>query len=263
MSNSTCCVEDCNKPRKGRFCSMHTERLRVHGSLDKPKPKPKHYYPCIEPGCVEDAHVKGRCPAHYKAAHYQTNRERYLASQKADRVAHPDKYHAYAQAYYLRNPQKWVESQKKRDRAAISEYQRHYRTVNAELVRERKALAYLADKAHVNERSRLYYQQNRDRMRQKMREWAASHPDRVRELASDSKGRRRARKLGRSVSKADLRLVLREFGMVCHICGGDIASKSDLHFDHVIPLALGGAHATDNIRPSHAFCNLRKGARIQ
>jgi len=50
--------------------------------------------------------------------------------------------------------------------------------------------------------------------------------------------------------------------MVCHICTEGIASLDDLHFDHVIPLSKGGPHAAENIRPSHALCNLRKGARL-
>lgn len=50
--------------------------------------------------------------------------------------------------------------------------------------------------------------------------------------------------------------------MVCHICTEAIASLDDLHFDHVIPLAKGGPHAAENIRPAHAICNIRKSARL-
>jgi hypothetical protein len=32
--------------------------------------------------------------------------------------------------------------------------------------------------------------------------------------------------------------------------------------DHVIPLSKGGPHIEENIRPAHAVCNLRKGARL-
>lgn len=60
----------------------------------------------------------------------------------------------------------------------------------------------------------------------------------------------------------DYAAILAEHGMTCHICTGEIESLTDLHFDHVIPLARGGEHSAANIRPSHAVCNLRKGARI-
>lgn len=50
--------------------------------------------------------------------------------------------------------------------------------------------------------------------------------------------------------------------MVCHICTCDIESLADLHFDHVVPLAKGGTHTADNIRPAHALCNLRKSDKV-
>ncbi len=36
----------------------------------------------------------------------------------------------------------------------------------------------------------------------------------------------------------------------------------DLHFDHVIPRARDGRHVQENIRPSHAKCNLRKSNKL-
>lgn len=55
--------------------------------------------------------------------------------------------------------------------------------------------------------------------------------------------------------------VLERDGMICHICGKKIQSRSDLHFDHVIPLSKGGLHVIENVRPAHALCNRRKAAR--
>lgn len=60
----------------------------------------------------------------------------------------------------------------------------------------------------------------------------------------------------------DYAAILADHGMVCHICGGAIDSLDDLHFDHVIPLVKGGAHSQDNVRPSHALCNMRKSDKI-
>ena len=50
--------------------------------------------------------------------------------------------------------------------------------------------------------------------------------------------------------------------MVCHICGGEVGSLADLNMDHVIPLARGGTHTYDNIRPSHKRCNQRKHVKL-
>ena len=50
--------------------------------------------------------------------------------------------------------------------------------------------------------------------------------------------------------------------MVCHICGEAIedgaTGAGKLNFDHVIPLAKGGRHSAENIKPSHFKCNRAK-----
>lgn len=73
---------------------------------------------------------------------------------------------------------------------------------------------------------------------------------------------RRARKKGNlGADRVDYEAILKRDGLVCHICGLPIL-PSQLEFDHVIPLARGGAHSALNIKPSHALCNRRKGARL-
>ena len=43
--------------------------------------------------------------------------------------------------------------------------------------------------------------------------------------------------------------VIAEHGMFCHICWLVIVDESDLHFDHVIPLALGGKDRDEDMEP--------------
>jgi 5-methylcytosine-specific restriction endonuclease McrA len=61
------------------------------------------------------------------------------------------------------------------------------------------------------------------------------------------------------------------YGTDCHICGtaidmsapratGQPGWERSYHPDHVIPLSKGGLDIIDNIRPSHAQCNMRKWA---
>jgi 5-methylcytosine-specific restriction endonuclease McrA len=38
--------------------------------------------------------------------------------------------------------------------------------------------------------------------------------------------------------------------------------QNGLHIDHVIPIAKGGADILDNLKPSHAICNISKGAKL-
>lgn len=98
--------------------------------------------------------------------------------------------------------------------------------------------------------------------RARSRKWAKDNPERVSINARRSANKRRALMAEQSDGPVDYAAILERDGMVCHICGGDIPSLSDLHFDHVFPLSKGGAHSYDNIKPSHASCNMRKGAKI-
>lgn len=46
---------------------------------------------------------------------------------------------------------------------------------------------------------------------------------------------------------------------LCWRCGRHGADT----VDHVVPLAHGGTHALDNLRPAHRHCNLSAGATVR
>lgn len=67
---------------------------------------------------------------------------------------------------------------------------------------------------------------------------------------------------GRVPVTPDLRAaVIARDGLVCALCGGDVA-LDDLHIDHIRPVSHGGRTELDNLQPAHARCNLKKGARV-
>jgi len=74
--------------------------------------------------------------------------------------------------------------------------------------------------------------------------------------------KRYALKLGSQAERVDYEAILAEFGMGCHICGGAIRKRADLHMDHVLALSRGGSHTYGNIRPSHRWCNQQKCAKL-
>lgn len=71
--------------------------------------------------------------------------------------------------------------------------------------------------------------------------------------------RRRARKAGATVGHVDYR-ALSASASDCYLCGSVLAG--DVHLDHLVPLARGGAHSASNLRPTHAVCNLRKSDKL-
>lgn len=70
-----------------------------------------------------------------------------------------------------------------------------------------------------------------------------------------------------------VKTVIDTYGSDCHLCDKPIdleASRKvgsdgwelSLHIDHVTPLSKGGDDTLQNVRPSHAQCNLNKSAKI-
>lgn len=65
--------------------------------------------------------------------------------------------------------------------------------------------------------------------------------------------------------------VIATYGHRCYLCGKEIdllatrkagipGWESGLHIDHFIPISKGGSDTLDNVRPTHALCNLKKWA---
>jgi 5-methylcytosine-specific restriction endonuclease McrA len=149
---------------------------------------------------------------------------------------------------------------------------REYRAANLESVKATQAAWYVEHRDEHAARCARWRGTNRLRHRQLARQayernrpayiaraaaWNAAHPEQRRERTR----RRRARLAAVTVERVDYAAILAEHGPVCHICDG-LIEPDDLHFDHVIPIARGGAHVAGNVRPSHARCNLVKGTRL-
>jgi len=51
----------------------------------------------------------------------------------------------------------------------------------------------------------------------------------------------------------------------CAICKGWLIEgnpRDPWHVDHIVPIAAGGKHVSENLQLTHARCNLRKGAKL-
>lgn len=113
-----------------------------------------------------------------------------------------------------------------------------------------------------------YGEKNKVYIAEKTRLWRKNNPEKKLENV------RQRKMLKKSVLTENYLVsdVVKKYGSACHICGVEIdmlATKisgkpgweNGLHIDHLIPISKGGQDSIDNVRPSHAICNLKKGSR--
>ena len=132
-------------------------------------------------------------------------------------------------------------------------------------------IRYLA--SHPGQRKKYdqkYRDNNRDKTRSASLKWQKEHPEKGRLAAH----KRRAIKLQNGHEPYTEKQVLDLYGVICHLCdieidltaprsiGKEEGWQQGLHIDHVIPIASGGPDTIDNVRPAHALCNMKKGARM-
>jgi HNH endonuclease len=72
--------------------------------------------------------------------------------------------------------------------------------------------------------------------------------------------RRRAERLRAAPrERIDREAIFERDGWICGICGL-VVKPEEATLDHIVPVALGGAHTAANLRLAHAMCNSRRQA---
>jgi 5-methylcytosine-specific restriction endonuclease McrA len=116
------------------------------------------------------------------------------------------------------------------------------------------------DRAHA----RAYAETHREEARQRASAWAAANPDRHRANCRNQKAKRRGAPSCEHVAcliVGPAQLAWQLNPHVCWLCGTQLWEGVNAHLDHVLPIARGGVHCVDNLRPACAPCNLSKGAK--
>lgn len=125
------------------------------------------------------------------------------------------------------------------------------------LARERTA-RYRAEKPEAVQSAQQRYRSDPEHQqlaRERARAWRIANPERRAEQA----GRRRALQRSSAATRIPMALLaakLAYWGWCCWMCGGEPST-----WDHVKPLAKGGAHLLANLRPACGPCNGSKKAR--
>jgi len=282
MTERTCSVNDCNRPHYGRgFCAMHYQHWRKTGSADDPlkgiwkcghlrtpettifeKGGKERCRPCREQYnatfvsetpctvCGDPQLARDLCGKHYQRQVNKGSTDDPVYLTPEQRRQHLDDA---MRRWRERNP--GVEAERQRQKYAED-------AVYREAERERRRRYVRDNPGKIAAYNRLWGEMNPEHKARLYREWVEANPERARDIYWNKTQRRRARERASTVGPVDRKRVIEDYGMICHLCTGEIKTRTDLHIDHVFPIAAGGPHVQDNLRPSHSWCNLRKGAKL-
>lgn len=146
----------------------------------------------------------------------------------------------------------------------MREYQKKYRKENPKKVKK----YYYKSKKRVIKDLDLHRQKNKE-YNYKYRK---KNPEKLREIWRQKDRTRRAKIKQNGYEKYTESQVLERYGLNCHICNehidmnatrliGQPGWEQSLHIEHYVDIALGGPDTLENVRPSHAKCNLTKKPR--
>lgn len=135
-----------------------------------------------------------------------------------------------------------------------------WREANREYARNNR------DKARA--RYQRYYYANINKEHIRKQKYKKDNPEQARK---DSR-KRRALIKGNDYQPYTEQEVLDKYGINCYLCGYEIDLnaprncrgnnwEAGLHIEHLIAICNGGPDNINNVRPSHAICNLTKGVR--
>lgn len=114
-----------------------------------------------------------------------------------------------------------------------------------------------ANADRVKARAAAWWAANPERNAANAAAWQAANPEAKRIINQNrrAKGRAAGGKLSRGLSKKLLKLQRGK----CACCG--LPLGDNYHIDHIMPLALGGSNADENIQLLAARCNMQKSAK--
>lgn len=149
----------------------------------------------------------------------------------------------------------------------------HFRKNNPERHREISRNWDIRNPQKKKEIHDQWYKKNSQKHIKNVTDWQNDNIDKKRSYAIKTQNKRRAVKKMSSHEPYTLEEVLLKYGTSCHLCKKEIdfnlprsvgkaGWENSFHIDHLIPISKGGNDTIENVRPSHALCNLRKGASL-
>lgn len=212
--------------------------------------------PYKDPQAAKAYHAAYRAKhrAHRMALHVawrEKNRKAWEAYQAEYRKKHAEKKAADSAAWRKKYPERFRQGNEK------------WRMNNRDYVLQ-KGKEWARTRGKLPEfvaKRRAHYEANRERYCKRASEYAKKNPH----VPSAANARRRSRialTIGFPEQIAEFMASIRSMKSVrCYYCKSKTPG-SDVHFDHMVPLAKGGSHSIGNLCASCPTCNLRKQDKL-
>ena len=199
----------------------------------------------------------------YAKEYYARNRGKILAYHKEYGAKNKDAILARAREYYANNKAEEMGedahsvARKELRRAKNQEKQARWKAKNPEKVK-RMSEAYLLK---TKDKRKARYVNNRPAMLAYSKAYKAKNRDKARDWAHRRRDRKANGDCKKEASIAQwTRAWKKRRSVRCYWCNDSFAPKS-CHSDHIVALAIGGRHSSDNMCISCSPCNLSKSAR--
>lgn len=135
---------------------------------------------------------------------------------------------------------------------AIKASKLRYRTENPEKVRQSEKAYREANRDSILEKQREYDAKNQQRIAERVTEYYARNPEK--KWVNNYQSRARKRGYAAVVKEFTKQDIVDTYGDACHYCG--VSAFEEI--DHHIPVAAGGEHSLENVRPCCSQCNNEK-----
>lgn len=150
---------------------------------------------------------------------------------------------------------------------AHKKYVTEYYLKNSNSLKFKRRYKYSINQENERLKRKEYYKNNAEKERARERMYKKNNPH----IKRESERRRRAKRYQNGFELYKESQIIELYGTKCYICLGEIdfmaprqagagGWEKALHIDHIVALSRGGSDTLDNVRPSHAQCNLKKHA---
>lgn len=244
----------------GKLCTRNHEWGDTGLTLRKKKD-----YACPRCVCLRSnqwAKRNKKANARYSREYYERNKYDVLYRKKSYVAANKEKIKESSHQYNLRPEVKEAKSRynkayKERKRLKLARQNKLWRIKNADVLKIRRQEYVKKNKDRILRSRAKYREENRDLIRQQHRESYRRNKDKRKAFAN----LRRAKKKqvhNLLVQEKDLDQRKSLFDNKCVYCGNQ---NGPFHWDHFLPLCLGGSHVLGNLVLTCASCNLTKNKK--